>query len=105
MFKTRILKFLIVLACPVLPGVLPAQAQTPEQGPVPDLWAYTADTPLQRPVELGDQRAYTETELNRIEDSHWRSAAAVPPCRSPAAVPMASVPWPWRGSMASIGLP
>ncbi len=47
---------------------------------VPDiegLWSYTADTPLQRAPQLGEQQAWSAADLTALEDEHWRSGAAV----------------------------
>ncbi len=38
-------------------------------------WSYTAITPLQRPLELGDQREYSHSELSAIENARWLNEA------------------------------
>lgn len=56
---------------------LPCQAQ--QSGAVPDLqgvWSYTALTPLQRPVQLGEQRSYRPDELAELENQAWQRRGA-----------------------------
>lgn len=54
-----------------------SQAQTVDSRPdLQGVWAYTAETPLQRPESLGDQRAYSQADLTTLENRLWRSAAA-----------------------------
>lgn len=81
MFRIRLfLPTLLVCGLSILPAGL-AQAQT---GPgansrVPDLqgvWSYTALTPLQRPVELGEQRSYGPDELAELENRAWQRPGA-----------------------------
>lgn len=55
-----------------------SQAQTLDAQPdLQGLWAYTAETPLQRPESLGDQRVYSQADLAVLENQLWRSAAGV----------------------------
>lgn len=84
MFKAPVTTIPAIAALLVLIGLAlsgaarHSQAQSRDARPdLQGLWAYTAQTPLQRPESLGNQRVYTQADLAALENQLWRSAAGV----------------------------